>query len=224
MKRVKKNSTEEGNCVFSLVDGRYLTALKPILLTRPPGYFARPSTLKSYTLCYTPTSMHLAQSKLGWVEHNRQSLVTPREFPNGCVPIRHLSLKTSRRQFMTTSELCCANSVLSPGLVHLTSQISGGPGINSRRSEGNRRPIEKTSTSFSNASFDAHQKAFSKTPDNSLPTLKTDQTRHVGMVKTKMTRRGDWERFVRETHVPSTKRVGGGYWLCRGRICESRRP
>ena len=132
------------------------------------------------------------------------------EFPGGCVPIRHRCRETSRRQFTTTFELCCANSVLSPGLVFLTSQISSGPGINLKRSEGNRRAIEKTSVSFSNASFDAHRKAFSKTPENTPPNLKTHRTRHVGMVKTKMTRRRDWERLVRETHVPSTKGAGGG--------------
>ena len=120
------------------------------------------------------------------------------EFPGGCIPIHHRCPKTSRKQFTTTFELCYANSMLNPGLVFLTSQISSGPGINSKRSEGNRRAIEKTSTSFSDANFDAHRKALSKTPENTLPTLKTDQTRHVGMVKTKMMRKGDWKRFVRE--------------------------
>ena len=115
--------------------------------------FARP-TLKSYT----STSTYLENPNLGgW---NTIGNLPSASFPVGASPSVTAVARPPRRQFTTTLELCCANSVLSPDLVFLTSQISSGPRINSKRSEGNRRAIEKTSTSFSDASFDAHQKRF----------------------------------------------------------------
>ena len=158
-----------------------------------------------------------------WADGTRPA-VTPQRISRWVRPHPSPLSQDLSQGFTTTLELCCADSVLSPGLAFLIPQTSSGPRIDSKRSEENRRAIEKTSTSFSNASFNAYQEEFSKTLESTPPTLKTDRTRHIGMVKTKMMRRGDWECFVRETHVPSTKGGGDGCWFFRGRICESRRP